>query len=138
MLERRPLLLRQLVTAATQYAVGGILARALTVVSIPLYLRFLNTEEFGLQAIALLNENILAIISGYAITNAVGKYYTEANGPKAKGIVVGTAVVALTVAGGVLAACWQAAAEPLARLTMDGSETSISLVRLAGVSFVGT
>src|SRR5438034_7690851 len=66
---------RQLLSGAVQYSISSVLARSVTFLAVPIYLHFLTSRQFAIQAIALLNEQILLIIAGYAITNALGKHY---------------------------------------------------------------
>lgn len=114
-------------------------ARAVTLVSIPVYLRFLSAHDFGIQTIALVNEQVLVILSGTAITNAVAKYYSDARRlGRGEGEVVGTATTGLAVLGIALAVIWELAAAPIAGATLDETGTSVLVTRLIGISFVAS
>lgn len=131
--------LGELATGTAKYAIGGVIARAVTLVSIPVYLHFLSAHDFGIQTIALLNEQVLVILSGTAITNAVGKYYSDARRVGTDdGTVIGSAAAGLAALGLALAIVWELAAVPVAVLTLDGSAASVLIVRLIGASFIAS
>lgn len=122
---------------AVKYFFIGTVARGASLAVVPVLLRYLTAKEYGLQAIALLNEQILMIVAGYAFTNSLGKYYSEARqAGEDGGVVVGTALRAIVLAGIVAGAIWQLAAVPISRLTLDASHTSLLATRLVGFSFL--
>src|SRR4051794_10327909 len=69
--------LRELVRTAAGFSVGVVVARLVAFAAVPIYLRFLAPAEFAIQAIALVTEQVLVIIAGYAVTNAMGRYFFE-------------------------------------------------------------
>jgi len=116
---------------------GG--SRLIAFAGVAVLLRRLGPSEFGVYAIALLNEQVLFIIVGYAIVNAMGLFYSDSNrGLRDKDEVVGTAVVSILVFGLVGAAVWQLVAAPMARLTLDDSASAVTVSRLIGVSVAGS
>jgi O-antigen/teichoic acid export membrane protein len=129
--------LGQLVSGTARYFVIGAASRAVQLASIPILLRMLTPGEFGVQAVALLNEQLLMIVAGYAFTNAITKHYSESrHDDGAAGRVVGTAVAGVLVAGGAAFVVWQAAAPVIARLALDDSSDALVVTRLVGVSAV--
>lgn len=129
----------RLLTGAVQYSVAGILARAIAIFTLPLFLRLLTPEEYGIYAIALLTEQVLVIISGYAITNAVGKYYAETlNTGEGAERVVGTAMVGLLAIGVALSLLWQLLAPALSGIILTPSASNTLIIRLIGVSFLAS
>jgi O-antigen/teichoic acid export membrane protein len=127
----------KLVSNTLKYSASGIVIRLLSVISIPLYLKFLPSSSLGIYSITLLNENILTIISGYAITNALGKFYVDNVRKGAdRGVVVGTAffsIMGLGIAAVILLLLF---ASFISRLTLDGSSSSLLVTKLISFSFL--
>jgi len=126
--------LRQLAKGMAAFALIGAGSRLIGLLAVPVYLRLLSPGEFGLQAIVLLNEQVLMIIAGYAVTNAIARFYSDAKRRGDPASVIGTAVSAVLVSGVVLSVVLQVVAEPISRLTLDGSDEAVLATRLLGVS----
>ena len=126
----------QLLDNSVKYSLGTMAARAIQLILQPVFLYFLTTEEFGIQGIAFLNEQILGIITGYAIRTGIGKHYTDArNAGEDGGRVIGTALYGIGAIGIVIIATWQIFAVQITSLTLDASPTSVMVIRLVGISF---
>ena len=131
--------IKRLLSGAIQYSIAGILARGLTLVSVPLYLTYLTADEFGIQSIAVLNELILMILAGYAIVNAMGRFYSETlRTGEGQGSVVGSAMIGLVATSVIFIILWQIFVEPIAHVTLDTRPENILITRLVGISFVAT
>jgi len=131
--------LRQLGRGGVQHVLiaGG--SRLIAFAGVAVLIRRLGTREFGVYAIALLNEQVLFIIVGYAIVNAMGKFYSDSNrGLRSKDEVVGTAVVSILGFGVIGALLWQVVAAPIARITLIDSSSAVTVSRLIGVSVAGS
>lgn len=127
---------RQILSGVLQYSAGGIAVRALSIISVPLYLHFLTPADFGIQTIALLNESLLAMVAGYAVTNALGKHYMEAaQSGQNQGTLIGTAMAFLAGVGVVLLFLWEVFSTAVSQATLNTSSTSLLVTRLIGVSF---
>jgi O-antigen/teichoic acid export membrane protein len=131
--------IKRLLSGAIQYSIAGILARGLTLVSVPLYLTYLTADEFGIQSIAVLNELILMILAGYAIVNAMGRFYSETlRTGEGQGAVVGSAMIGLVATSVIFIILWQIFVVPIAHVTLDTRPENILITRLVGISFVAT
>jgi O-antigen/teichoic acid export membrane protein len=120
-----------------RYAIGGLLARAVAVAVVPVYVRHLTVEEYGLHALALINEQVLVIVSAYAIVNAVGRFYADVRGTEGEAEVVRTALICVSVSAAAAAVLLSAAAPYVARLTLEASDRGTAAVRLISVSLAG-
>ncbi|MGH8991762.1 MAG: polysaccharide biosynthesis C-terminal domain-containing protein [Acidimicrobiia bacterium] len=129
---------RRMGVGGVQHAVVAGGSRLLAFAGVSVLLRHLRPEEFGAYSLALLNEQVAFILVGLALANAMGAFYSEAaRGLREENVVVGTAVIGMTVlalAGGVL---WQLLAVPVARLTLSSVPDAVAITRLVGVSLVG-
>lgn len=120
-----------------KYAVGGTAARGLALISLPVYMRFLTPHDFGVQALALLNENILILLAGFVVTNAVSKYYVETSpNRQLQEQVVGSAFLFMLTISIILFIIVQLAANPICRWTMEYSKSNVWVIRILGFSFI--
>jgi len=123
--------------AAGHLAVAGA-SRILALAGIAVYLRVLTEREYAVYALALLNEQVLFILAGYALSNAMAQFLTRARrGELDEDEVVGTAVLGLLGAGAVAALAWQLVAAPVAALTLAEGADAVTVSRLIGVSAAG-
>jgi O-antigen/teichoic acid export membrane protein len=130
--------LRDFVTDGARYAIGGMLGRGIAILAVPIYIRHLTPGEYALQALALLNEQVLVIVAAYAATNAVGRFYAEVpRGSAQQSQVIRTALVSVALGATVVFVLVQAIAPVLAMLTLEPGATGTTIVRLVGVSFLG-
>jgi O-antigen/teichoic acid export membrane protein len=131
--------LRNFVAGSVTFAIGGVLARAVTLAVVPIYLRHLGPDEYALQALALLNEQVFVIASGYAMTNALGRFYSEVpRGSAEESRVIRTALYGVTAASVVACLAVQASAPLLATITLEAGARGTAIVRLVGLSMIGT
>jgi O-antigen/teichoic acid export membrane protein len=134
-----PFQLRDFVASGVTFAVGGVLARAATVAVVPIYLRHLGPDEYALQALALVNEQVLIIVSGYAITNALGRFYAEVpRGSAEESRVIRTALYGVAAVSVVACVAVQAVAPLLATATLETGPRGTTIARLIGLSMIGT
>ncbi len=123
--------------AAGHLAVASV-SRALALAGIAVYLRVLTEQEYAVYALALLNEQVLFILAGYALANAMGQFLTMARrGEVDEDEVVGTAVLGLLAVGAAAALAWQIVAAPVAALTLADGADAVAVSRLIGVSAAG-
>jgi O-antigen/teichoic acid export membrane protein len=120
---------------AVQHLVVAAASRALGLVGVAAYLRLLSPEDYAIYALALVNEQVLFILTGYALTVSLAKHLSDAERTgEPQDEVIGTTVVGLAVVGVVGGLLWQAVAAPVARLTMADTSEAILICRLLGVS----
>ncbi len=113
-------------------------SRALALAGIAVYLRILTEREYAIYALALINEQVLFILAGYALSNAMAQFLTMARrGELDEDEVVGTAVLGLLGAGVVAALAWQLVAAPVAALTLDEGADAVTVSRLVGIAAAG-
>lgn len=129
--------LGQLLSGTVRYFVIGAVARGVQFLTVPVLLRLLSPSAFGVQAVALLNEQLFMIVAGYAFTNAVHKHYAEAQRDgESGGAVLGTALGCVVLAGLGLLCLWQLAAGHVASLTLDNATGALPITRLIALSAV--
>ncbi len=123
---------------AAQHLFVAVASRGLAFLGVTAYLRILSAEDYAVYAIALVNEQVLFILTGYALANALGKYVSDADRAlEVEEEVIGTTVVGLLVAGLIGGLLWQLVAAPIARLTLADTKDAILVSRLVGLSMVG-
>jgi O-antigen/teichoic acid export membrane protein len=131
--------LRRFVGGSAIYAMGGALGRAATLVVVPVYLRHLTADAYGLQSLALITEQVVVIIAAYAITNAVGRFYADVpRDSPAEAEIVATALASLMLCVGAAVVLLQLTAPVLAQWTLESSPRGVFLMRCIGVSFAGS
>lgn len=120
---------------AALYALGTILGRAISFVTLPFYTRLLTPAEYGVIQLVLMTFELVAMVAGSRIAVGVFRYYHKAETQDGKHHVLSTA--ALLISGGYVLAAVLAAllAEPLSLLVFETTEWA-GLLRLASLSFV--
>jgi O-antigen/teichoic acid export membrane protein len=127
--------LAQLAGSTVRYFVIGAIGRGIQLLTVPILLRLLTAAEYGVQAVALLNEQLLMIIGGYVFANALSKHYTDARRATGDvGPVVGTAIAGALVSGAAAFLVWEALAPVIASLTLPDAGAGLAVTRLVGVS----
>lgn len=120
---------------AAFYALGTVLGRAISFITLPFYTRLLTPAEYGVIQLVLMTFELVAMVAGSRLATGVFRFYHKAEGQQAKYGVLSTA--ALLISGGYFAAAALAAllAEPLSLLVFDTREWA-GLLRLAALSFL--
>lgn len=119
---------------ALLYAIGTILGKAIAFLMLPIYTRYLSPADYGIAALIEMTLDVIGIVAGAQIAQGVFRFYHKADADVDKRAVVATALTALTLTYGVLAAGIFLAADPLSRLVFQ-SEQHAGLLRLAAGSF---
>jgi O-antigen/teichoic acid export membrane protein len=126
---------RRLGSFAAAHVVIAAASRALAFVGVAAYIRVLGADAYGIYAIALINEQVVFVLVGYAVANAMGKFMSDALlGEVDEDRVVGTAFSASIAVGVVAALAWQVVAAPVARLTLADTADAVTVSRLIGVA----
>ena len=119
---------------AAFYALGNILGRAISFVTLPFYTRLLTPAEYGVIQLVLMTFELVAMVAGSRLAAGVFRFYHKAETPADKNRVMSTAAILISglyVAASILAALL---AEPLSILVFDSPEWT-GLLRLAALSF---
>lgn len=119
---------------ALLYAVGTILGKAVAFLMLPIYTRYLSPADYGIAALIEMTLDVIGIVAGAQIAQGVFRFYHKADADADRRAVVSTALSALMLSYGVLAAAIFVAATPLSRLVFQ-SPAHAGLIRLAAGSF---
>lgn len=120
---------------AAFYALGTIIGRAISFVTLPFYTRLLTPAEYGVIQLVLMTFELVAMVAGSRLATGVFRFYHKAEGEKGRYAVLSTAT--LLISGGYFVAAAVAAifAEQLSRLVFETAEWA-PLLRLASLSFL--
>jgi O-antigen/teichoic acid export membrane protein len=108
--------LRRLGRHSAIYGLGGVVSRVLAVFLLPLYTRYLDTEDFGAVGLIVALSAVLVTVLRLGISSAFFRFYFDSKDPARRRLVVRTsfwftmAMATLGLVAGV------AAAEPIAEL----------------------
>ena len=127
--------LKNTIKHGTVYTLGMVLSRLVGFVMIPVYTRVLTPNDYGVLEMLSLTTDVLALLIGLGIGQAVIRYYYRYDSPAEQGAVVSTAAALLLALCALAAAAGIALAGPLGRLLL-GTEESTGLVRLSVIGFV--
>jgi O-antigen/teichoic acid export membrane protein len=130
--------IRELVRHTAIYGLGSVGASLISFVLIPVYTRYLGPEEYGVLALLLLAHAVLSRVYDLGLTNAVGRFYFDYQGPtaaRALGEMVSTTLIFLAAYGGLATAVVWASAPSLASV-LAGDPRLAGLVRIVGVSLL--
>jgi O-antigen/teichoic acid export membrane protein len=124
--------LRRLGRHSAVYGIGGIVSRILAVLLLPLYTRYLTTEDLGAVGLLVALNAVLVTVLRLGITSAFFRFYFDATDDEGRRLVVQTSfwfTMAMATLGLVLGL---ALAGPIAELlSLEGQE------ELAAAAFVG-
>ena len=116
--------LRDLVRHTVIYGIGGVGVGLVSFVLIPVYTRYLTTEEYGILVLFLLLQAILSRFYDLGLTNSVGRFFFDfPEGSASAGLdeMVSTAVVFLLVYALVLSSLLVLVAPQVAELLVGDS-----------------
>lgn len=119
---------------AAFYALGTILGRAISFVTLPFYTRLLTPAEYGVIQLVLMTFELVAMVAGSRLAAGVFRFYHKAESREEKNRVMSTAAILISacyVVASILAALL---AEPLSILVFDTPEWA-GLLRIAALSF---
>jgi O-antigen/teichoic acid export membrane protein len=117
------------------YAVGILLSRALSVVMLPIYTRYLTPADYGVLELIGMTLEVIAIFAGAQIALGIFRYYHKAESEAERNAVVSTALLGLGVSYVLVGAIALTAAAPISRLVW-GSAANAGLLRIAAVGFM--
>jgi O-antigen/teichoic acid export membrane protein len=116
------------------YAVGTILSRLVGFLMLPVYTRVLTTEDYGIMEILSLSTDILSMLVGLGIRQAVLRYYYRYDTDVERNGVISTASLLLIGIFTVTGALGIAFAGPLTQLLL-GPDLPDHFVQLAVLAF---
>jgi len=85
--------IKRLLSHSAVYWVGTLLTNMIGFFLIPLYTRYLNPADYGVLELLVLTVNIITILIGLQLTNAIAKSYDSAEGIVSKNKVISTAII---------------------------------------------
>jgi O-antigen/teichoic acid export membrane protein len=94
---------RELVKKTGIYAIAGVAARALSILLLPVYTRFLSPADYGVMELLDLTVNLVSLLLGARLGQAIFYFYFAAEGKREKETCVSTAL-ACSVLCGILCA----------------------------------
>ena len=119
----------RLVKSSTLYLIGNLAQRAVSVIMIPLYTRYLSPADYGIMEIVELAISIVVITLGYsAIAQSMVRIYYDWKDSEDRNAVISTATLTLMVLGIFVTAGAMFGAIPVSQLLFSTSDQT-SLVR---------
>ena len=82
------------------YGLGNILSRAVSFLLLPLYTRYLTLQDYGILELIDVTTNMLGIVIGVGISQAMSQFYHEGSGEKDCNRVVSTIYIIIAVISG--------------------------------------
>jgi O-antigen/teichoic acid export membrane protein len=117
------------------YAVGILLSRAVSVVMLPIYTRYLTPADYGVLELIGMTLEVIAIFAGAQIALGIFRYYHKAESEAERNAVVSTALLGLGISYVLVGAIALTAAAPISRLVW-GSAANAGLLRIAAIGFM--
>jgi O-antigen/teichoic acid export membrane protein len=116
------------------YAIGMVLSRLVGFLMLPVYTRVLTTADYGIMEILSLSTDILSMLVGLGIRQAVLRYYYHYDTEAERNGVISTASLLLVAIFGVTGALGIAFAGPITELLL-GPDLPDHFVKLAVLAF---
>jgi O-antigen/teichoic acid export membrane protein len=92
--------LRKLGKHTLVYTAGIIIGKAASFVMLPVYTRYLSPADYGVLELLGMTLDVIGMITGVGLVTGVFKFFSEAEDPKEKRVVISTAAIgAATLAG---------------------------------------
>lgn len=92
--------IKRLLSHSAVYWVGTLITKMIGFFLIPLYTRYLQPSDYGILEMLVLTIDIISLLIGLQLTNAIAKFYDRAEGDTNKNKVVSTAIILLLIIGG--------------------------------------
>lgn len=92
--------IKRLLSHSAIYWVGTLLTNMIGFFLIPLYTRYLNPADYGVLELLVLTVNIITLLIGLQLTNAIAKFYDSAEGIDNKNKVISTAIILIIIIAG--------------------------------------
>jgi O-antigen/teichoic acid export membrane protein len=118
----------------TIYLAGIVIGRAVGLVMLPFYTRYLTPAEYGIMQLVEMTLDVISIMAGTRIASGIHRYYYKAENDRDRNAVLSTAMALLTVSFLAFGALIFALAEPLTRLVL-GTTDYTGLMRIAAITF---
>lgn len=116
------------------YAIGTVLSRLVGFLMLPVYTRVLTTADYGIMEILSLSTDILSMLVGLGIRQAVLRYYYHYDTEAERNGVISTASLLLVATFGLTGALGIAFAGPITELLL-GPDLPDHFVKLAVLAF---
>ena len=117
------------------YFLGNALARLAGFIMLPVYTRVLTTGDYGVLEILSVSADVLSMIAGLGIRQAMLRLYYQHDSDEERHVVVSTAALLVVAIFGCLTVGGLALARPISE-AMLGPDQPLIYVQLAVVSFV--
>jgi O-antigen/teichoic acid export membrane protein len=120
------------------YGAAAMLSRGLSLLVLPIYTRILAPGDYGVLDMVMVVGTFATLLVALEITQALARFYGEAEGPEAKRRMASTALWFTVVAYALFTAVAFAAARPIAAALLGSAEMAGALrVGLAGIAANG-
>jgi O-antigen/teichoic acid export membrane protein len=120
------------------YGAAAILSRGLSLIILPIYTRILAPADYGVLDMVMVIGSFATLLVALEVTQALARFYGDAEGPAAKRRMASTALWFTVAAYALAFAAAFAGAEPLARWLLGGAEMAGALrIGLAGIAANG-
>ncbi len=83
---------RRIVKHSSVYMTGMIISRVISFVMLPLYTHYLSPDDYGILELLMTTSDIIAIVVGIGLSDAVFRFYSEARSLEEKNRVISTAL----------------------------------------------
>jgi O-antigen/teichoic acid export membrane protein len=117
------------------YAAGIMLSRALSIIMLPIYTRYLSPADYGVIELIGMTLEVISIFAGAQIALGIFRYYHKAETEQERNAVVSTALLGLGVSYLLVGGIAFAAAVPISRLVW-GTEAHAGVMRIASAGFM--
>ena len=119
------------------YTVAMIVSRAMSLLLLPLYTRYLNRTDYGVLELLDLLMSITAVVVGVRLGQALFYFYYTVDDDRERRRLVSTAFLGAALLGVITAVVGLLLAVPLSRVVFDTPQYA-SLVRIAFLGFAGS
>lgn len=116
------------------YGVGLLLSKAVAIVMLPIYTRWLTPADYGVLALITMTFEVVTIFAGSRIAIGVFRFYHKASDQAERREVLSTAflLLAATYGSAAIATVW--ASPAIASLVFGEGDLYVTLIRLAAIS----
>ena len=121
----------KLISHGSIYLLGNILRRAISFIMLPIYTRYLTTEDYGTLELLTMIIDFVAIIVGLRISEGIFRFYGQYAAQAEKDQVVSTAMIMIFILNLVGCALVALFREPLSLLMFGDTGTSFYILLFA-------
>lgn len=112
------------------YAIGVFLSRAVSFIMLPIYTRFLTTEDYGTIELLTMTVDVFAMIAGVGLTAAVFRFYYKYDTQDQRNLVISTITILLVAFYFFASTIGMLASPVLGRLILAGTQDSTFYFRI--------